>query len=106
MFPRLCVSILALAAALSAAPLPVRGLHLSSPKPADVPRMTKFIREVLPKEGVNTLVLEINYHYQFKSHPEVADADALSLDDARAIATAARESNVKLIPLVNLLGHQ
>ena len=68
--------------------------------------MTKFIREVLPKEGVNTLVLEINYHYQFKSHPEVSDSDALSLDDARAIASAARESNVKLIPLVNLLGHQ
>jgi hypothetical protein len=106
MLSRHLVSLLALAAMLPAAPLPVRGLHLSSPKPSDVPRMTKFIREVLPKEGVNTLVLEINYHYQFKSHPEVADADALSLDDARAIATAARESNVKLIPLVNLLGHQ
>jgi hypothetical protein len=61
---------------------------------------------VLVKEGVNTLVLEINYRYQFQRHPEVADADALSLADARAIAAAARESGIELIPLVDLLGHQ
>jgi hypothetical protein len=99
-------SLVAFGGLLSAAPLPVRGLHLNVPKPDGVPRMVKFIREVLPKEGVNTLVLEIDYRYQFKSHPEVADENALSLEDARAIAAAAREANVKLIPLVNLLGHQ
>ncbi len=51
MLLRLLFSLLALAAMLPAAPLPVRGLHLNVPKPSDVPRMTKFIREVLPKEA-------------------------------------------------------
>jgi hypothetical protein len=91
---------------MAAAPLPVRGIRLTAPMPAEVQRMTKFIREVLPKEGVNTLVLEMNYRYQFQRHPEVADADALSREDARAIAAAARESGIELIPLVDLLGHQ
>jgi len=91
---------------LAAAPLPVRGIRLSAPLPNEVPRMVKFIREALPKEGVNTLVLEINYRYRFEKHPEVADKDALSREDARAIAAAAREAGVELIPLVNLLGHQ
>ena len=106
MFPRLTFAILAGAMTLAAAPLPVRGIRLSAPQPNEVQRMVKFIREVLPKEGVNTLVLEINYGYKFERHPEVADANPLTRDDARAIAAAARESGIELIPLVNLLGHQ
>ena len=86
--------------------LPVRGLHLAAPKPADLPLCLRFIREALPKEGVNVLVMEFDYRYQFKSHPEVVDADALSKSDVQAIATATRESGVRLIPLINLLGHQ
>jgi len=88
MFPRLTFAFLACATLLAAAPLPVRGIRLAAPMPGEVQRMTKFIREVLVKEGVNTLVLEINYRYQFQRHPEVADADALSREDARAIAGA------------------
>jgi len=91
---------------LSAAPLPVSGLHLLVPKPADVPLLVRFIREALPKEGVNTLVLEIDYEYQFKSHPEVADPDALSKADVDSIVAAAHDAGVRLIPQINLLGHQ
>jgi len=106
MFKRLTFAMLAGTMILAGAPLPVRGVRLSAPMPNEVQRMVKFIREVLPKEGVNTLVLEINYRYKFEKHPEVADADPLTRDDARAIAAAARESGIELIPLVNLLGHQ
>jgi len=89
-----------------AAALPVRGIHLSAPKPDDVPLLLRFIREGAPKEGVNTLVLEINYRYQYTKHPEVIDADALTKDDLKSIAAACRQANVKLIPMINLLGHQ
>ena len=85
---------------------PVRGLHLLTPKPADVPLLIRFIREALPREGVNTLILETDYHYQFKSHPEVIDSDALSHDDAAAIVAAAGAAGVRVIPQINLLGHQ
>ncbi len=91
---------------LAAAELPVRGFHLLAPKPGEVPLLLRFIREALPKEGVNTLVLEIDYHYQFKSHPEVAEPDALSKDDLKAIVAACRQAGVKLIPEIDLLGHQ
>ena len=86
--------------------LPVRGLHVAAPKPEEIPEAVKFIREALPREGVNTLVLEINYRYQFTRRPEVAEADALSRADVKALVAAAREAKVRLIPLVNLLGHQ
>ncbi|MGO8817691.1 MAG: family 20 glycosylhydrolase [Terriglobia bacterium] len=87
-------------------PLPIRGLYLGAPKPDGVPQMVQFIRESLPKEGVNLLVLEIDYRYQYTSHPEVVDKDALSKSDIKAIVAACRDANVRLIPLVNLLGHQ
>jgi hypothetical protein len=38
--------------------MPVRGLHLMAPRQEDVAVLTRFIREAMPKEGVNTLVLE------------------------------------------------
>ncbi|HLW80240.1 MAG TPA: family 20 glycosylhydrolase, partial [Terriglobia bacterium] len=87
-------------------PFPIRGLHMAAPKPDEVPLCVRFIRDALPKEGVNVLVMEFDYRYQFTSHPEVADPDALSRADVQAIAAAARESGVRLIPLINLLGHQ
>jgi len=95
-----------LLSAAASAPLPVRGLNLMAPKPADVPLLVRFIREALPREGVNVLVLEIGYRYQYTSHPEVVDADALAKEDLKAIVAACRAAGVRLIPLINLLGHQ
>lgn len=98
--------ITALALAAAAEPLPVRGIHLAAPRPDEMDLALRFIREALPKEGVNTLVLEFNYHYRFTSHPEVVDEPALSRQDLQRLAAACREANVRLIPMINLLGHQ
>ena len=86
--------------------LPVRGLYLGAPKPGEVPLLVNFIHDALPKEGVNTLVMEFDYRYQYTSHPEVVDADALSKSDVKTIVAACHAANVRLIPLINLLGHQ
>jgi hypothetical protein len=90
----------------AASPMPVRGLSLSAPKPDDLPLTVKFIREVLPNVGVNVLVLEFDYRYQYKSHPEVIDADALSEEQVKQIVAACHDAGVRLIPLINQLGHQ
>lgn len=87
-------------------PFPVRGLHLMAPSTADVPLLARFIREVLPREGVNTLVLEVNYRYRFDSHPELAGSDPLSRKEVQVLLEACRQAGVELIPLFNCLGHQ
>jgi hypothetical protein len=103
----LILFLLCIPASLDAAgPLPVRGLNLSAPMPEGVPLVVRFIREVLPKEGVNVLVMEFDYRYQYTSHPEVVDEDALSKADIQAIVAACKDAGVRLIPLINLLGHQ
>jgi hypothetical protein len=86
--------------------LPFRGIHLAAPKPDELALAVRFIEEALPKEGVNLLVLEFNYQVQSAKRPEVADADALSLAQVRQLAESCRKANVRLIPMINLLGHQ
>jgi hypothetical protein len=85
---------------------PIRGLHLMAPSPEDMPLALRFIKEALPKEGVNTLVLEIGYNFQFTKRPEMANPNGLSAENVKALAAACKEAGVRLIPLVNLLGHQ
>ena len=86
--------------------LPVRGLHFSAPAKQDLPEVLAFIRNVLPREGVNTLILEFNYNYDFQSLPEFASPGALNHDDARKLVDACHEAHVTLIPALNCLGHQ
>lgn len=87
-------------------PLPVRALHLSAPGRNGLPAALAFIGGALPKEGVNTLILEFNYGYNFKSRPEFADPSALGHDEVRQLARACREKGIELIPQINCLGHQ
>jgi hypothetical protein len=101
----LTVALLA-SAALSVTSLPIQGLHLSAPDSGSVAACADFIRTSLPKEGVNTLVMEFDYHYRFKTHPEVAESGALSNAEVKRIVRACRDAHVHLIPQINLLGHQ
>jgi len=86
--------------------LPIRGLHLGAPSTGDLEMFNKFVREALPKEGVNTLVVEFDYGFQFKKHPEVAEKNSLSEAQVKEIAKACQDAHVRLIPQINLLGHQ
>ncbi len=79
---------------------------MGAPKPEDLALTERFIREALPKEGANTLVVEFDYRYQFAKRPEVVDADALSREDVRQLVAACKTAGVRLIPQINLLGHQ
>jgi hypothetical protein len=103
---RLLPAILAFAFAAQAEPLPVRGIHLAAPRPDEMDLALRFITEALPKEGVNTLVLEINYRYRYTTRPEIVDEPALAPEDLARLAEACRKANVRLVPMINLLGHQ
>lgn len=106
---RVSLSLFLLPAALAlggSSDFPVRGLHCAAPKPEEVALCARFIREALPKEGVNILVLEFGYRYQFTRRPEIAEANALSREDVKTLLAACRAAGVRLIPQINCLGHQ
>src|SRR5664279_546247 len=70
--------------------LPVRGFCIGAPKPKDVGAFTKFIVEELAPRHVNTLILRVDYRYEFKSHPELADSFALSKSDVKEMVNACK----------------
>lgn len=87
-------------------PLPVRGLHVSVPSRGELADFTAFIRGALPREGVNTLIVEFGYRFDFRSRPEFSDGSAPGRGEAAEIARACREAGVEFIPQINCLGHQ
>ena len=63
----------------------MRGIHIAAPKADEMPACLRFIREGMPKEGANLLVLEFNYRYQYTKRPEVVDSDALTREQVKEI---------------------
>ncbi len=86
--------------------LPVRGFCIDAPRPSGLDSFVHFIESELAPRKVNTLIVQIDYHFQFKSHPELTDSFALSKKDVRKIVAVCRENNIRVIPLLNMLGHQ
>ncbi|SRR5258705_6333912 len=86
--------------------LPLRGFAIAAPLPSYVDSFLLFIENELAPRKVNTLILRVDYNYQYKSHPELRDSIALSNDDAKKIVGACRKHFMKIIPQINLLGHQ
>lgn len=84
----------------------VRGFCIGSPRPAGVDAFVKFINEELAPRKVNTLILRVDFNYQFESHPELRDSVALSKSDVKKMVNACKAHNIRIIPQINLLGHQ
>ena len=86
--------------------LPVRGFCIPAPSPNRLDKFIKFIEEELAPRSVNTLILRVDYGFQFQSRPEMADSGGLSKDQARKISEICKKHQIRIVPLLNLLGHQ
>ena len=84
----------------------VKGFCISAPAPAGVDRFVKFIGDELAPRGVNTLILIVDYRYQYESYPQLRDDNALSKADVKKIVEACRKYKIRVMPQINMLGHQ
>lgn len=76
---------------------------------ANTDEQAQTLIEQLPRLtalGVNAVILEVNYSFQFESHPELCSGRGMSKAQAHELARAARANGVRLIPQFNCLGHQ
>ena len=61
----------------------------------------------LAKQGINVIILEVDYNFAFKSHPELSRGkDPITRDGARRFAALCKKLNIRLIPEFQSLGHQ
>ncbi|MEC5144088.1 family 20 glycosylhydrolase [Chitinophaga sp. 212800010-3] len=94
------------AGALPVDSLPVRGFCIAAPRAADLPAFIRFIETELSPRHINTLVLRVDFNYEFKSHPELRDAGALTEQQVKQLVQTCHRLNIRIIPQINLLGHQ
>ena len=82
-----------------------RGVHLGVHNDADLDALTQELPQ-FANLGVNALVLEVDYHFEFQSHPELRADRFVTKARASEFARAARAQGIRLIPQLNCLGHQ
>jgi biotin operon repressor len=86
--------------------MPVRGFCIDAPRPAELDKFIGFIDKELAPRHVNTLVLMVDYDYQYESHPELRDKEALSKTEVKKLVAVCRKDGIQIIPEIDLLGHQ
>jgi N-acetyl-beta-hexosaminidase len=84
----------------------VRGLCINAPSPDRLKQFIKFMEDDLAANGINTLVLMVDFNYEYESYPNLRSENALSKHDVKKLVHCARKNNIRLIPHINLLGHQ
>jgi GH18 family chitinase len=85
---------------------PVRAIAIGAPAPAQLDSFINFINNELAPRRFNTMILMVDYGYQFKSHPELAEPNALSKEDVDKLTAACKAKDITIVPQINLLGHQ
>ena len=58
--------------------MPIRGFCVAAPKVSSVDTFVKFIKDELAPRGINTLILRVDFNYQYEKRPELRDSVALS----------------------------
>src|SRR4030067_1306443 len=81
------------------------GLHvLIENKPAAEALLTEL--PALAKVGLNLLVFETDYNYEYVSHPERRGDDPISRETVKKVVAMCRDLKIRLIPEFQSLGHQ
>jgi len=86
--------------------MPVRGFSIAAPGPQAVDQFVSFIEDELATRDINVLILRVDFKYQYKSHPELQDSEALSEQDVKKLVAACSNHGIRIVPQINLLGHQ
>jgi hypothetical protein len=93
----------------TAVPAPRRplwfGFHVMVEKKADALGLVSEI-PALAKLGVNLIIAEVDYNYEYVSHPELRTEDPVSKETVKQIVNLCRQYKIRLVPEFQSLGHQ
>jgi len=82
-----------------------RGVHVGISNPKTVEDLTGVVGR-LAEMGINVIFGEINYGYEYQSHPELRQRNAVSAKQIKRLLEACRKHDIRLIPQFQCLGHQ
>ncbi len=83
-----------------------RGIHILFNGRQEVPQIERLLTEFMPRLRLNQLIIEVNYFFDYKSHPEVAAQNPLTLADCQHLSEVAKKNFIRIVPMINCMGHQ
>ncbi len=86
--------------------MPIRGFSIAAPQVGHVNKFIDFVEKELVPLHINTLILRVDYNYEYTSHPELRNEKALSKKDVKQLVAMGKKHNINIVPQINLLGHQ
>ena len=95
-----------MAQAIGQSAFEISGLCIKAPNKQKLDNFISFIDKELAPMGINTLILRVDYDYEYNSRPELRSDNPLSKADIKKLVAVAKSRKIRLIPQVNLLGHQ
>lgn len=81
------------------------GIHVLVGSKKGAEQMIRTIPD-LAEAGFNTIVAELDYDYEYESHPELRGKDPVTKEMMKTIVRLCRNNNLRLIPEFQSLGHQ
>lgn len=85
---------------------PVRGFAIGLPDVSQATDFIAFVENDLAPARFNTLILRVDWNYDYQTHPELRNSSVWKKSDVKALADACARHNIKVVPQINLLGHQ
>ena len=83
-----------------------RAVHLFCGHEADLVTLDKQVPQ-LAQLGINVIIFEVDYNFEYKSHPELrANATPITVAGARQFVAKCRKNGIRVIPEFQCLGHQ
>jgi glycosyl hydrolase family 20 len=103
----LCAATSSLAVVPPTTEKPWRALHvINYSNDASLDRLAEQLPQ-LAKMGLNCLILEVNYGFEFKSHPELRQGDRqITKAGSERFRERCKENGIELVPQFQCLGHQ
>lgn len=86
--------------------VPVWGACFGIPEPESADKFIRFVEEELIPAGINTLILRIDYNFDYKTHPELSTGKGWPQEKTNRLVGLCMDSGVNIVPSLNLLGHQ
>lgn len=83
----------------------VLGLHVLVENAKAAETLSEEI-PALASRGVNLLIVELNYNYEYVSHPELRGPDPVPEASVRKLVGLCRTHGIRLVPQFQTLGHQ
>lgn len=87
-------------------PWKYKGVVLTAPLKGDEDDVCALIEKVLAPAGVNLVVMQTRYRFEFESHPECRGNEPMSRKTVKRLLSVCRDNGVKLVPKMNLFAHQ